>query len=146
MRCDRNAGIPFPMKQGNGPSSRDEEGKTGLFLRCGGILAVPLEGRELCWETSWVASRVSRTLLRLKREDGISLEMPQWIRASSHVEVRISWFFELQQETWSSSRGMTGTSGTRSCCLRKFKTPCELPGSSRDSCSVSARAEVLIWS
>ena len=36
------AGIPFPMKQGNGPSSRDEEGKTGLFLSCGGTLGVPL--------------------------------------------------------------------------------------------------------
>ena len=37
------------MKQGNGPSSRDEEGKTGLFLSCGGTLGVPLECRLLCW-------------------------------------------------------------------------------------------------
>ena len=46
------AGIPFPMKQGNGPSSRDEEGKTGLFLRCGGTLAVLLEWRRVCPGTS----------------------------------------------------------------------------------------------
>ena len=49
LRWDGNAGIPFPMKQGNGPSSRDEEGKTGLFLSCGGTLGVPLEWRLLCW-------------------------------------------------------------------------------------------------
>ena len=43
LKCVGNAGIPFPMKQGNGPSSRDEEGKTGLFLSCGGTLSVTLE-------------------------------------------------------------------------------------------------------
>ena len=36
---------------------------------------------------------MSRTLSRLKRGGGISLEMPQWKRASSHVEGRISCFF-----------------------------------------------------
>ena len=44
MRCDRNARNPFPTKQGNGPSSRDEEGKTGVFLSCVGTLSVPLSG------------------------------------------------------------------------------------------------------
>ena len=29
MRYHRKAGIPFPMKQGNGPSSRDKEGNRG---------------------------------------------------------------------------------------------------------------------
>ena len=43
LRFLQNAGIPFPMKQGNGPSSRDEEGNTGLFLSCGGTFLVPLE-------------------------------------------------------------------------------------------------------
>ena len=29
LRCDRNVRIPFQTKQGNQPSSRDEEGKRG---------------------------------------------------------------------------------------------------------------------
>ena len=36
---------------------------------------------------------MSRTLSRLKREGGISLELPQRKRASSCVEGKISWFF-----------------------------------------------------
>ena len=32
MRSDGNAGIAFPMKQENVPSSHDEEGNMGLFL------------------------------------------------------------------------------------------------------------------
>ena len=50
MRCDGNAGIPFLMKQGNGPSSRDK-GKMGLFLSCGGTLSVPLKWRRVCRRT-----------------------------------------------------------------------------------------------
>ena len=42
LKCDFNVGIPFQTKQGNGPSCRDEEGKPGLFLNCGGKLGVPL--------------------------------------------------------------------------------------------------------
>ena len=41
LRCDRNAEIPFPGKQRNGPSSPDEEAKTGLFLNCFGTLGIP---------------------------------------------------------------------------------------------------------
>ena len=37
--------------------------------------------------------RVSRALSRLKREGGISLEMPLQKRVLSRVEVRISWLF-----------------------------------------------------
>ena len=33
----------FPMKQGNGPSPRNEDGIPGLFLNSGGTLAVLLE-------------------------------------------------------------------------------------------------------
>ena len=29
LRCDRNVGIPFQTKQGNRPSSRDDEGQRG---------------------------------------------------------------------------------------------------------------------
>ena len=59
MRFLRNRGI--------GPSCRDDEGKTGLFLICGGTLGVPLESRQVCWGTE-VASRVSWTLSSLKSE------------------------------------------------------------------------------
>ena len=48
LRCDQNVGIPLQMKQGNGPSSRDEEGKLGLFLSCGGKFSVLLEWRRIC--------------------------------------------------------------------------------------------------
>ena len=46
--CDRNVGIPLKMKQGNGISSRDEEGKPGHFFSCGGKLGLPLEWRRGC--------------------------------------------------------------------------------------------------
>ena len=36
---------------------------------------------------------MSRTLLRLKREGGISLETSQWKKSSSRIEERISWLF-----------------------------------------------------
>ena len=48
LRCDRNTGISFQMNQGNGESSRDEEGTMGLFLSCGRTLGVPLEWRWVC--------------------------------------------------------------------------------------------------
>ena len=52
LMCDENVGIPLQTKQGIGPSSRDEKGKPGLFLSCGGKLRVPLEWRRVCWGTS----------------------------------------------------------------------------------------------
>ena len=52
LRCDGNVRIPLQTKQGNGPSSRDEEGKTGLFLSFVGILGVPLECRRVYQGTS----------------------------------------------------------------------------------------------
>ena len=52
LRCEGNIGIPLQMKQGIGPSSRDEGGKPGLFLSCGGKLGVPLECRRACRGTS----------------------------------------------------------------------------------------------
>ena len=52
LSCNGNVGIPFPTKQGNGPPSRDEEGKTGLILNGGGAPDVPLQLRRVCWDTS----------------------------------------------------------------------------------------------
>ena len=43
LEVRRERRIPFLTKQRNGTSSRDEEGKPGLFLSCGGTLNVPLE-------------------------------------------------------------------------------------------------------
>ena len=42
LRCDGDFGIPFQMKQGNLPSSRVEEGKTGLLLGFGEKFSVPV--------------------------------------------------------------------------------------------------------
>ena len=55
-------------------------------------------------------------------------------------------FIELWQETWGSSRVTTGTLETRSYCLRKVHSPCELRGASRDLFPVASRAEVLMCS
>ena len=54
LEVQGNAGIPFPMKQGKGPLSRDEQGKSGLFLSCGGTLGVPLKWRPVCEGTSFL--------------------------------------------------------------------------------------------
>ena len=52
LEVDRKAGIPFPTKEGNGPSSQDEEGKPGLSLSSGGTRGVPLEWRRVNTGTS----------------------------------------------------------------------------------------------
>ena len=53
----------------------------------------------------------------------ISLETPQPKWASSRLEGRTSWIFSSCGKC---SRLTTGTSGTRSCGLRKGQSPCEL--------------------
>ena len=55
----------------------------------------------------------------------ISLETPQWKWASSLLEGRTSCIFSNCDRC---SQLMTGTSGTRSCGLRKCQSPCELLG------------------
>ena len=52
-----------------------------------------------------------------------SLDTPQRKWASSRLEGRISWMFSSCGQC---SRLTTGTSGTRSCGLRKGQSPCEL--------------------
>ena len=42
LRGDGDPSIPFQMKQGNRPSSRVEEGKTGLLLGFGEKFSVPV--------------------------------------------------------------------------------------------------------
>ena len=55
----------------------------------------------------------------------ISLEMPQRKWASSRLEGRTSWIFSSCGRC---SRLTMGTSGTRSCGLRKGQSPCEMLG------------------
>ena len=55
----------------------------------------------------------------------ISLETPQRKWASSRLEGRTSWIFSSYGRC---SRLTTGTSGTRSCGLRKGQSPCVLLG------------------
>ena len=54
----------------------------------------------------------------------ISLEGPQWKRASSRLQGRTSW---ILPSCGRCSRLTTGTSWTRSGDLRKGQSPCELP-------------------
>ena len=68
----QNARITFPTKQGNGPSSRDLEGKMGFLLSYGGTLGVPLEWRWVCQGSSRVASSVANTLSIDSKHDGKS--------------------------------------------------------------------------
>ena len=55
----------------------------------------------------------------------ISLETPQWKRASSRLQGRTSW---ILPSCGRSSRLTTGTSVTRSCGFKKGQSPCELLG------------------
>ena len=56
-------------------------------------LSVPLMWGRISRGPSLVASRVSSTLSRFRRERGIFLETVVCKRASTRVEGRISWFF-----------------------------------------------------
>ena len=66
----------------------------------------------------------------------ISLETPQWKWASSRLEGGTSWIFSSCGRC---SRITTATSGTRSGCLRKGQSPCELLGGLSGSLSFQYR-------
>ena len=94
---------------------------------------------------SSVASRVSCTLLRHKREGGISLEMPHRKRASFRIEGRISWFLsscgrklrvpiELCQGLQGFARVASGKSSLHASCEGPLGIPIQwLPGPSSSS-------------
>ena len=67
---------------------------------------------------------MSRTLSRLKREGGISLETSQWKKSSSHVEGRISWLF--------------------SSCSKKLSVPLQLRGEPQGPALVSQESPVCM--
>ena len=129
LEVDRKAGIPFPTKEGNGPSSQDEEGKTRLLLSCGGTLGVPLEWSQVC-----------RGLVKLPKvcQGPFQAQEGRWnfFRDAtvekgliSHGGVNLLFFLKLWQETGGSSQVTMETSWNRLCCLRKVHSPCELEGS-----------------
>ena len=78
--------------------TRLEEGEKALLLNCSGTLGVPLRWRWVCRGTSWVDARVLRTLSRFKSEGVISLETLQRKRASSRLEGRTSWLWQVPLE------------------------------------------------
>ena len=82
-----------------------------------------------------VASRVSITLSRFKREHGVSLETLLWKRVSSCVD-----FLGLWREAWGFISSWDGSSGTGSCCLWNVKSPFDLRGDSQDTSPVGAGA------
>ena len=124
LRCDGNTGNSFPNTQGKDPSSRARRRK---------------RGSSGCGRDSHASSRVDtgmsgnfltftygvRTLWKFQRVVLISLETPHWKWASSRLEGRTSWIFSSCGRC---SRFTTGTSGTRSCGIRKGQSPCELLG------------------
>ena len=85
---------------------------------------------------------MSRTLPRLKREGGISLEIPQRKRASSRVKGRISWFFlscgwklgvplELRWGPQGTTHVPSGKSSLHTSCKRPLRIPLQsVPGPS----------------
>ena len=77
---------------------------SGNFLSCSNGVKDPLEVPEVTCD---------------------SLEKPQRKSASSRLEGRISWIFSSCGRC---SRLTMGTSGTRSGCLKKGQSPCELLG------------------
>ena len=93
---------------------------------------------------------MSRTLYRLKRESGISLKMPQWKKALSSIEGRISRFFpscgsklgvplELQQGPHGPTRGASGKSSLHMSREGPLGIPLQSLLGPRSSSGVEAR-------
>ena len=136
LRCARNTGNSFPNTEGKDPSSRARRGNRGSS-ECGrdsrassrvetGMLGIFLS-----------CSKGVKELCKVQRLGVISLETPQRKWSSSRLEGRTSWIFSSCGRC---SRLKTGTSGTRSCGLRKGQSPCSCSGTSRDSSPVDAGA------
>ena len=124
LRCDRNAGNSFPTTQGKDPSSRARRRKWGSS-GCGRDSRASSRVETGMSGNFFSCSKRVRTLWKFQRLGVISLEMPQRKWASSRLEERISWIFS---SCGMCTRLMTGTSGTRSVCLRKGQSPSELLG------------------
>ena len=86
----------------------------GNFLSCNKGLKDPFEVQECMCDLAREASAEKGQILPMGEPPGFSIVGSD------------------------SSQVMTGTSGTRSCGLRKGQSSCELRGASRDSSSVGA--------
>ena len=138
MRQD--AGVPFLTKQGYGPSSRDEETITGLFLNCDWTLSITLEGegyveelpelRQGCQGTFLVSRRNVGFLSRRCRGKGPHLvlraESPGLSRVAAGNLVFLS----------SYDRDLRGPL----MLPQKVQSPCDLRGASQDSSPVGAES------
>ena len=146
------------MKQENGPSARDEDGKLGVFLSCVGNLGIPLERFILGKFLSCI--RDVKDPSKVKREGGISLETLQRKWASFRVEERISWIFtscgrklrvplELQRGPQGPARGASGKSCLPTSCEGPLRIPLQSLLGARYSSGVKARtsgtSQVLTW-
>ena len=89
-------------------------------------LCVPLEWKRVFQELLELHP-VSRTLLRLKKEGGFSLETPQWKRAPSRIEGIASWFFQVA----------AGNLGFLSCYDGELEDPLMLPQESQFSMRIA---------
>ena len=140
LRCDGNTRIPYPMKQENGPSSRDEKGKTELFFSSAGHSMFYLSGDGYVGELLELHQGCHGSIPGSGRKVGFLSR--RCSRKGPHLALRgeCPGFSPIAAETLVSSRVMTGTSRTRLCCLRKVKSPCELRGASRDSSLIGSGA------
>ena len=142
LRCDGNAGNSFLTTLGNVHTSRARRRNRGSSgcgrdSRASSRVETGILGNFLS------CSQGVRNLWKFQRLGVISLETSHWKWASSRLEGRTSWIF------WSCgrwSRLTAGTSGTRSCVLRKGQSPCELLGGLSGFLSRRCRGLDLVWS
>ena len=124
LRCDGKAGNSFQTKLEKNPSSRATRWKPGSSgcgwdSRASSRVETGMSGKFLS------CSKGVKDPLDVQMLDVISLETPQWKWASSRLKGRTSWIFSSCGRCY---RVTTGTSGTRSGCLKKGQSPCELLG------------------
>ena len=100
-------------------------------MSCGGTLGVTLEWRSLCGGTSGVASSVSRTLSRLKREGGFLSRHHnrKWLHLA--LRRKSPGFSQVASGNLGFFLSTTRTTGYHLCGLWKVQSPCELRGTSR---------------
>ena len=125
LKCDRNGGYNFLTKQGKHPSSPASIPKRRLLWMWAGPSCFLSSGDGYVGELLELQQGCEGPFSKFQILDVISLEKPQRKWASSRLEWRTSWIFSSCSRC---SRLTTGTSGTRSGCLRKGQSPCELLG------------------
>ena len=136
LRCDVNAGHPFPTLQGKDPSSRARRRKRGSSgcgrdSRASSRVETGMSGNFLS------CSKCLKTLWKFQRLDVISLETPQWKWASSRLEGRSYWISRVAAGALDLRRGPQGPALVAS---GKASPHGSCTGASRDSSPVDAGA------